>query len=270
MKVLCPVDFSNTSVNACKWIATYLKQIEGSELHLLHCVNVRSRATIFLKLDDILSERAESDIVQLKDEIRKVNDDLIVGSTVVVYDPKSYIPTFAAAHNFDLIVTGTKGLTALKDMTVGSVTEAVINQAELPVLTIPGRHSFLKIDRVVLGVDDNPLQGQKVVQPLIDICKLTGAKLTMVHVKQKGDNYLEYDPSYDLFFKGLDYEYKALEKDDTVVETLTEYSDDVNANILCMIHRKKNWFKRLLYRSMTKEELFEIETPLLILPGTLS
>ncbi|MDG2450374.1 MAG: universal stress protein [Saprospiraceae bacterium] len=267
MKVLCPIDFSKTSVNACKWIATYLKQIPESEVHLLHCVNVRSRATIFLKLDDILIQRAEADIINLEKELIKVNKDLEIDSTVVVFDPKSYIPSFAEAHNFDLIVTGTKGLTALKDITVGSVTESVINKAKLPVLTIPNMDRYGKIEKIVLGVDDNPIEDGKALDSLINMCKITDAKLIMVHVRQKGDNYIEYDPGYDLFFKELNYGYKALEKDESVVETLTEYCDNENADVLCMIHKKKNWFKRLVHRSMTKEELFELETPLLVLPG---
>ena len=267
MKVLCPTDFSKASVNASKWLAHFLSDYEESKVHLLHCVNIRSRAGMFLKMDKIFIDRAEEDMNQLIEELKSISNNVTFTSSVVVYDPKTYITTYAQNHDFDLIVTGTKGLTALKDMTIGSVTQYIVNNSNISVLAIPDEIDYKKIKSIVIGVDDRLVAGERVTKPLIEICKKTGAKLWMVHVRKKGDSPFEYDPGLDIYFRELNYEYKALEYDESVAETLTEYCDDVDADMLCMIHRQRNWLENLMHRSFTKSELFKIETPLLVLHG---
>jgi nucleotide-binding universal stress UspA family protein len=46
------------------------------------------------------------------------------------------IVNFAESHNSDLIVISTHGLTGLKHMLQGSVTEKVVRMAPCPVLTV--------------------------------------------------------------------------------------------------------------------------------------
>lgn len=265
MKVLCPIDFSKTSVNACKWISAFVNEFGGGEVHILHCINVRSRSAMFKKVDDIFSERAEDDLKQLTLELSTQYDNVSITSSVVIHDPKSYIPSHAEKHNYDFVVTGTKGLTALKDITVGSVTEYIIRKCNVPVLTIPNNCVFQDISAIVVGVDDRLISNEGIVKPLIEICKETKSKLHMVHVRRRGDSMFEYDPGLDLYFRDLNYEYASLEYDDSVAETISEYCEKVDAGIMCMIHRKRNWFEGLFHSSVTKSELFEVEIPLLVL-----
>ncbi|NNE26183.1 MAG: hypothetical protein HKN09_05020 [Saprospiraceae bacterium] len=97
------------------------------------------------------------------------------------------------------------------------------------------------------------------------MCQRFNAHLYMVHVKTFGDSIFEYDPAMDIYLDGINYSYKALENESTVAVTLSNYCDYLGADALCMIHRQKTWFQRLFAKSITKEELFEINLPLLIL-----
>lgn len=51
-------------------------------------------------------------------------------------DAKSEIPDFAKAGNFDLIVIGSRGLTPVKEMFLGSVSNAVSHKSKVPVLVV--------------------------------------------------------------------------------------------------------------------------------------
>ena len=265
MKVLCPTDFSYTSINACKWIVKYLDQMGGGTVKLVHCINIQRRAGLYTSMNDTLREKAEMDIKQLKAELRKISDKVAFKHSISHADPKSGALYLTQNGHFDLVVVGTKGLTALKNLTVGSVTEYLINHSPIPVLAIPNNIDYFRLKSVVIGVDSKVVSDMDTVKPLIDLVKFTGARLDMVHVRQKGDPIIEYDPGMDIYFSDLDYRYKSLELDDTVAETLTEYADDIDADMLVMIHRKRNWLERLFKKSHTKQELFEIETPLLVL-----
>lgn len=265
MKVLCPTDFSPTSVNACKWIVSYLDRMGGGTVKLVHCINIQRRAGLYVQMNEVLREKAELDIKKLEKELGELSNKVAFKHSISHDDPKSGALYLTKNGHFDLVVVGTKGLTALKDLTFGSVTQYLINNSPIPVLAIPENIDYFRLKSVVIGVDSQLVADENIVKPLIDLVKFTGAKLDMVHVRQKGDPILEYDPGMDIYFKDLDYRYRSLEMDDSVAETLTEYAEDIDADMLVMIHRKRNWLDRLFKKSHTKEELFEIETPLLIL-----
>lgn len=265
MKVLCPTDFSPTSINACKWIVTYLDKMGGGTIKLVHCINIKRRAGLYVSMHETLKEKAETDIKQLKEELSKISDKVSFKHSISHDNPKEGAVYLTKKGHFDLVVVGTKGMTALKELTVGSVTQYLINNSPIPVLAIPENIDYFRLKSVVIGVDSKIVTEENIVKPLIDLVKFTGAKLDMVHVRQKGEPFIEYDPGMDIYFSDLDYKYSSLEMDDSVAETLTEYAEDINADMLVMIHRKRNWLERLFKKSHTKEELYEIETPLLVL-----
>ena len=69
MKLLCPTDFSVSSVNAIKWAVAYLNSTGGGEIHITHCIDYKSRSDIFVKLDEYLKKKAEKDLEVLMKEI---------------------------------------------------------------------------------------------------------------------------------------------------------------------------------------------------------
>lgn len=267
MKILCPTDFSRASVNAAEWIVKYLDNAGGGGIVLYHSINIHGRAGMFAVMSELYEEKAADDMKVLVERLSKISDKVKFSTHISTLDPKEAIARFANKGKYNFIVMGTKGLTALKNITVGSVTAYLLNHSKVPVLAIPENKDFIRLKSVVIGVDDQVVQHINIVRPLIKMVQTANAKLHMVHVRQRGDSFWQYDPGLDVYFSDLDYEYKSLEYDDSVAETLTEYADDIDADMLVMIHRKRNWLERLFRRSHTKEELFELETPLLVLPG---
>ncbi len=265
MKVLCPVDFSNASVNAANWIVNFLDFLQDGELHLIHAVNVNKRAEMFLNLNDFFKDKAEEDMLQLKVALKKNSSKISITTQVIIEDPKSYVSALSKRNIYDWIITGTKGLTSLKDITVGSVTEYIINHSDTIIFTIPEHVQFKPFKSIVLGVDDQLLDDGKILNTLKNLSNLFDAKIYMVHVRRNQDSVFEYDPAMDIYLDGVNYEYKALEYENSVAATISEYTEYVNADVLCMIHRKKNWLERLFNRSVVKKELFEINTALMVL-----
>jgi nucleotide-binding universal stress UspA family protein len=266
MNIICPIDFSSASVNAASWARNLLLAGGGGKLQLVHCINIRSRANMFISLDEVFRKQAEKDMVQLIEALSEGAENIEITSHVKARDPKTYIAAYAIEQKADFVVVGTKGMTALKDVTVGSVTETLFKRSSIPVFAIPDGIYYKEISSIVLGVDDEIVKDQSIVQPLIDLVKRFDAKLLLAHVRQRGDSFLEYDPGLDVYFAKINHSYKSLEYDDSIAETLSEYCDSQNAQVLSLIHRKRSWFERIFHWSVAKSELFDFEQPLLVLP----
>lgn len=265
MKILCPIDFSSVSVKAVGWITRFLNDVGGGSITLLHCMEVQARSTMFSHMDDILKENAVSDLERFIDELKKLSSEIEFDYHIVKAEPKEYIVSYARHKHYDWIVTGTKGLTALKDVTVGSVTEYCIKESGKPVLTIPDFIEYRKVQTIVMGVDDKLIRNKEILKPVFSICNLFDATLRLVNIKTGSADNLSIDPEYENFFNEVNYEIDSIEKDGSISDTLSKFAESCNADILCMVHHHKNWFQELFARSITKSELFDVDRPLLVL-----
>ncbi len=70
---------------------------------------------------------------------KKIEKENLTCETIVRLDPQPYLPIVEEAkkNNVDLIVMGTRGMTGLKRVFLGSVAQKVIGYAPCPVMVVP-------------------------------------------------------------------------------------------------------------------------------------
>lgn len=143
-KILCPVDFSDLSLNALRY-AIELSSMFQAELHLLH---------VFEGYDalSLNPELAMSPMPEWLPKLRKLCHEKLAdlpSAELAARCPKLVradregsaiheILQYAAHEKIDLIVLATHGRTGLKHLLMGSVAENVVRSATCPVLTVRG------------------------------------------------------------------------------------------------------------------------------------
>ena len=158
-------------------------------------------------------------------------------------------------------------MTQLKDITIGSLTEALFDHCDVPILAIPDRLHHHDLQSVVLALDAEQVERDDLLDPLKEILKLDDAKIHMCHVREKGEETLEYDPSIDVMLSDFDFDYTplTLDDDDSIGEAIHDFADEKNAELMVFIHHPRTWWEKLFKRSHTKNELYNIDAPLLVL-----
>jgi nucleotide-binding universal stress UspA family protein len=134
-RILCPVDFSEPSRRALHYALAVARWHESEitvlyvEDVLLHAAAVEAGGYLevprrqYQELRDFIDESGGTN--------RRVRTQIVNGR------PVSGILEQAARDASDLIVMGTNGRSGLARAVLGSVTETVVRQATVPVLTIP-------------------------------------------------------------------------------------------------------------------------------------
>lgn len=263
MKILCPTDFSIVSVNAIDWTSSFLESLGGGEICLLHVMSMKNRSNMFSQNEDLIKQTVVSQIEKLASELNKKYTNINFTSLVTSAETKEYIVSYASYKEFDWIALGSKGLTALKNITVGSVAEYCIEESKLPLIVVPENTHYDGIEKMIVGVDEKLIKDTEVLTPIISICNLFSCSLDFVHIKNYDDD--KTDEDIELNIPDLDYTQTSLYSDGDISKTLNDYSVKSDADLFCMVHYKLNWFKRLFNRSLTKQELFDFKKPLLIL-----
>jgi universal stress protein A len=140
-RILVPLDFSKHS-DAALDLALELAREQGAEVHLLHAYELPAAVTMAYGIaipQAVWDGVQEAAAGRLAEGLRKVEAAGLRGTTHLATAPAAdAIATAAETHGIDLIVMGTRGLTGLKHVLLGSVAERTIRTAPCPVLTVKG------------------------------------------------------------------------------------------------------------------------------------
>jgi nucleotide-binding universal stress UspA family protein len=146
-KILCAVDFSDTSENALDYAVSFAAALKA-QLEVLHALELPflpSYSTSAIEDMDGLVGRVKEECSKRLAALVEKHRRGYAGVThrVVVGTPAMEIIAAAKEGKFDLVVVGTQGRTGLKHMFIGSVAEKVVRKAPCPVLTVkkPGEES---------------------------------------------------------------------------------------------------------------------------------
>ena len=137
--IVVPIDFSEHSEKALEF-ATSLAKGLGARIELLHCYPINpggiSPYGIVLpeNLDREMRAAASSRMAEWRE--KAVDAGLDVDVTLTPAFPSESISAIAEEHGADLIVMGTRGLTGLRHVLLGSVAERTLRIAPCPVVTV--------------------------------------------------------------------------------------------------------------------------------------
>jgi nucleotide-binding universal stress UspA family protein len=138
-KILVPVDFSEHSARAVDHAVTLAKAF-GGRIDLLHCyqINVGGISPYGLVIPESLDKEVREAALAKLDEWRSKVEAQGVDATADISPvfPSEAIANRAREISADVIVMGTRGLTGVKHVLLGSVAERTIRIAPCPVLTV--------------------------------------------------------------------------------------------------------------------------------------
>ena len=146
--ILCPIDFSELSVNAMEY-AVFLASHHHAELLLLHVVEYLQefehyQILVFtpLELAEKMEKQAYEKLTKLAEQIKKT-----VEVETVVRQGRAFVEIIkeATEKNMDLIVMGSHGRTGISHMLMGSVAEKVVRKAHCPVLIVRNKNTQIDI-----------------------------------------------------------------------------------------------------------------------------
>jgi nucleotide-binding universal stress UspA family protein len=140
MKILLAIDGSSYSTKAVTYIASHLDWFQGNrELHVLHVKAPiplgHARAAAGAEaVENYYKEEAAAALAPT--EILLQKSGVPYRTTYRIGDVAEQIEAYAKEHDIDMIVMGSHGHGALKNLVMGSVTTKVLATTHVPVLVV--------------------------------------------------------------------------------------------------------------------------------------
>lgn len=264
--ILVATDFSNNANNALNYANAFAEATQ----HKLILLNVYQPSVgQYNAIHGIIAEETALaqayNFKKLKASARKLltvgaEEHVLTGNTI------DEILNTSKKRRCNFIIMGTHGASGLKKAFIGSNTTKVIANAEVPVLAIPPRFRFNKIETIVYASDlKNTLNELKAIIP---IAKLLNASIEIVSLKYNWDHNEIQKSELEkrinrLSFKNIQLVERKATIEKTMTEQLKAYLQKRKPSMLAMFPEDKSWFEKLFNSSKTEELAYELKIPLL-------
>jgi len=272
-KILCPVDFSDCSLNAIEF-ATRIGELYQSQLTLVHVVNSQDYFKLFPGETDSKKQEQfiKTKLENLKTAVAEESipkglatcDTLIIQGKIV-----DTVCGIAEDGNYDLIVIGTDGVNGNRSGKMGSRSSQIVANSEKDVLVIPRASYFKKMDKIAYAQDY--LEEDKIaIQKVGDVANFFKSTLDVVHFERKlneRNRFLNSEIQEELkpFSRNIKLNFKLFPIEDSLVESIQDYCENEKVGILFTLSFPQSIWDRLFDRSLSKKLAFSLSTPLWVI-----
>ena len=196
-KILVPTDFSIQAENALR-VAADLARKHGSEINLLHMLDLP------MQLVDAAVGHKSSELPEALFFMRlahKKFEEMMSApflDGVKVYETAEFdgafegIMEYARKYDADMVVMGSHGDSGLHEFFIGSNTEKVVRNSEIPVLVIKRRHEKFVLNNFVYASDFKKENIAAFRQAML-FAKDSDVQMHMLYVNTPGDFRTTHD-----------------------------------------------------------------------------
>ncbi|NJB86203.1 nucleotide-binding universal stress UspA family protein [Lewinella marina] len=266
-KIMVATDYSESADTAVAYGVSLANHF-GSLVSLVSAIEepYSSSAGVLVNMKEHIRDEAMETMGKVLKEVKpRLKDGVSIDVHTVDGAPGPTITRVAKAKGYDLLVMGTRGSSAAREIFTGSVANSVIKNTKLPVLVVPTTCPHRPIRRVILSVDEQPFAGPHVLKPLLDILEAYNAELIVYHGDEDGDGK-GYDPRLPEYLGGVDYRMEVRsDKSSSISDGIKSTVKLHQADLLCMIYHDHGFFGRLFNESTVSKVVFESEVPMLVL-----
>jgi nucleotide-binding universal stress UspA family protein len=188
-QIICPVDFSESSVRALACAAAIARWYDA-QLTVLHVVptfeSMQVRGDIVEPIHLVTPMPREQVLDEMSRFLNLATLSPRANALAETGDPQATIIDQALSTRADLIVMGTHGRRGFKRLVLGSVAEAVLREAPCPVLTVPpharaGVSDTVTFKRILCPIDFSPSALQALGFAL-DLARQSDGRVTLMRV----------------------------------------------------------------------------------------
>lgn len=275
-KILVPVDFSQTSLNAAIYASHFGKAISASRVTLFSVVSASLTGSDGTPVGGDTSERDQAILHQLEELQVSLYELTGVPTTIELRagDFSDLMARFMREGGFDFVVMGVSGSNMLEEMFGTSNATEVIARTSTPVLIVPPQANFKPVNHVALAVELHHLEDTIPMEELDKWLHWLKPKVHIAHVNEGGNEVIseqENEVLESLKEKLLIFEPSAhMLSGESFTDALNHMAEKEQIDLLFTFPQKHNFFNLLFRSTHTRRLVFHSKVPVLALPHSIS
>ncbi|MEJ1222491.1 universal stress protein [Sediminicola sp. 1XM1-17] len=276
--ILIPTDFSDNAWNAIFCVLKLYRDVECT-FYLLHTYEVSASQIKGArdsqkagKLYEVLAMESEKGLMETQTYLERNHKnpkhtfmtlskpDHLVGAIKDILQEKS----------IKLVAMGTLGATGAKEVFMGSNTVRVIKAIRnCSILAVPEEFNFQQLTTIVFPTDYSRFYYSFELLPLAELAMTWQTAVHVFHVALEVELNKEQRSNQEILterLKGVNLIFQEKNIHDTITESIVEFSTDLNADMVALIHYQHTFLEKLTREPVVKKVGFHSRVPLLVLP----
>ena len=272
-KILCPLDFSETSLNAIEFAVEIGKKFH-STITLFHVftesdfnqvIDQEHVGKSFKELMGVANNKLRNLTNEINEKCRPNGIDHCE-FRIELGDLVDSLANAVKEDHYDLIVMGTTGISRTNGIFFGSNTEEVIDKVKEPILCIPEGAQFKSFNKLVYA-SDFVKEDKIAIQEVISFATMFDSRISVLHINQNDSaaSYSKFVEELKSFIQYNKISFVNKSFKDEVGLGIQEYMNEENSDLLVVFKQQRGFVESIFHRSLTKTLSHSSDKPLLIL-----
>ena len=259
MNILIASDFSANALNTFEYAITCFPK---ANFTALHCVNIRQAgATIMVDINSEIKIVKEKKLNSLMVDMRSKYPKVSFNGKVEIGLFTQTINEEVEASAIDIVFIGTKGVTGLEEILIGSNASEAVRHVSVPLIIVP-EHTEIKIPESIFLASDFTTESYEKENQIIDkIRSYFDAKLDLLHIQNENDNTDGVSYSKIIETKDIDV---FVEKSEDIEDAILDFAHKNSYDMIVVVPKDRGIIMNLFHRSITKKMSMHADLPLFI------
>ena len=259
--ILVPIGSNKNAANTLQYAIDFAVGT-SAKIYVIHVFGVSKMASSMKNIDSVLEKDSEHELDEVLNQVDKKGVEII--SKSIKGNVIDSIERVANQLHVDLIISSAKSISTDDRVYLGKITGGLIKDTQLPVLVIPKNYKFKVVSKILMAIKSGIISSNNVLAPLNNVINRFNSRLDLLRVITP--SALSEDAQLNDELEELKTNYKTSENA-TIFQGVLEHIHEVDPDMLCVIRRKRGFFKRLWEDDRVYKKDFESRIPLLILKG---
>lgn len=259
--ILVPIGSNKNAANTLQYAIDFAVGT-SAKIYVIHVFGVSKMASSMKNIDSVLEKDSEHELDEVLNQVDKKGVEII--SKSIKGNVIDSIERVANQLHVDLIISSAKSISTDDRVYLGKITGGLIKDTQLPVLVIPKNYKFKVVSKILMAIKSGIISSNNVLAPLNNVMNRFNSRLDLLRVITP--SALSEDAQLHDELEELKTNYKTTENA-TIFQGVLEHIHEVDPDMLCVIRRKRGFFKRLWEDDRVYKKDFESRIPLLILKG---
>ena len=260
-KILVPVGNTNNGITNLRYAVNFAS-MSGASVYLVNIYKEFSKVGSLTKVNELILEESQEQLDKVIAAVDTKGVEVI--ARAIKGDPFDSLSRIAKQQEIDLMVVSPQSVDIKDEVYLGNVTGKIIKQTNIPVLVIPSDYIFRKIEVILMAIKRGRINNTSLLDPLISMKNLFSARLNLLQVITP--NVAQEEEAINPALNAIIDSCK-ITNNATVFQGVLEHFQSNNPDLLCVVRRKRGFFKKLWEKNEVLKKEFHTTKPLLVLKG---
>ena len=261
--ILVPVGSTENGINNLKYAVNFAS-ISGGTVYLINVYKEYAKLGGIKKVDQFELDKSGKLLSNVINSVNTKGVDVI--TKPIKGDPFVAIKNISKQLDIDFIISSPQSVEIDDKVYLGNITAKLVKQTEIPILIVPKDYLFRKFDSILVAFKNGHFEKENVLSPIHNMVSIFNSKINLLQIVTPETTEAQLIIDQEL----LDIKSTlTTTKNATTFQGVLEHFQSYNPDMLCVIRRKRGFFKKLWEKNSVLKRDFHTSIPLLILSGNL-